>query len=101
MLACCAIAAGYKPWSARDFRKVARVSLMRTGPRLVASSVSRYAGNGRTLCAGLIIPLEFRQARGRLGSASLWTDTTDDELADAAEDFGLSIKTATWNTDAT
>jgi Arc/MetJ family transcription regulator len=34
-------------------------------------------------------------------SASPWTDTTDDVLADAAEDFGLSIKSATWNTDAT
>jgi len=32
---------------------------------------------------------------------SRWTGTTADQLADAAEDFGLSIKTATWNTDAT
>jgi hypothetical protein len=63
----CAIAAGYKPRSARDFRKVARVPLMRTVGPFSWSSVSRNTGNGRTLCAGLIIWLEFRKAQGRLG----------------------------------
>jgi hypothetical protein len=67
----------------------------------LASSASRFTGNGRTLCAGLIIGSNSGNLKDDWESTSRLTGTTADQLADAAEDFGLSIETATWNTDAT
>jgi hypothetical protein len=80
-----------------DFREVARVLLMRT----VGLSCGELCLEIHRKRSPSVSGSSSGSLRDDGASTSLWTGTTDDQLADAAEDVGLSIKTATWNTDGT